>query len=174
MSDLAELYQAVIEDHRRRPRHRGPLPIAHRAARRENPACGDICMVQFQLAPPPHAGDHLPTETRIAAAGFTGAGCALSQASASLLAAGVTGLTLAEARTLAAAVETLIFTGNPPPNAPELNDVAALAAAHSFPARHTCALLAWRAALEALQADPSNAETTSKSPPPIDLGTGDA
>lgn len=152
MPDPAEFYQAVIEDHRRRPRHRGPLPVAHRAARRENPACGDFCSIQFQLDPP------LPPETvaaptaRLLSVGFTGAGCALSQASASLLAAALNGRTVAEARTLAAAVETLVRNG-PAENAPDnLGDLAALAAAHAFPARHACALLAWQAALGALAA----------------------
>lgn len=156
MPDPAELYQAVIEEHRRRPRHRGPLPVVHRAARRENPACGDVCTVQFQFDPPPPPDTAVDPAARVVAAGFTGAGCALSQASASLLTAALTGRTVAEARALADVVKDLIRTGAPPavPNADadQLGDLAALAAAHAFPARHACALLAWQAARAALDA----------------------
>lgn len=138
MDASAEFYQAVIDDHRRRPRHRGPLPTANRVAHRENPACGDLCTMRFEVS-----GD------RILAAAFTGAGCALSQASASLAATALRHRTIAEARTLAATVETLVRTGAAPV---DLGDVSALAAAHAFPARHACALLAWQAALDALSA----------------------
>ena len=155
MDASAEFYQAVIDDHRRRPRHRGPLPTANRVARRENPSCGDLCTMQFEID-----GEH------ILAVAFTGAGCALSQASASLAATALRQRTTAEARALAAAVETLVRTGalptatsaSPSPStaAPaDLGDVAALAAAHAFPARHACALLAWQAALDALDSPAS-------------------
>ncbi len=152
MPDPAELYQAVIEEHRRRPRHRGPLPVAHRAARRENPACGDVCTVQFQFDPPPPPDTAVDPAARVLAVGFTGAGCALSQASASLLAAALTGRTVAEARSLSGVVEDLIRTGAS--SAAPLGDLAAFAAAHAFPARHACARLAWHAARAALDASP--------------------
>lgn len=160
----AEFFQAVIDEHRRRPRNRGPLPSAHRVAKRENPACGDFCTLQFVLdpapppAPPPDVGSApaLAPGTRVAAAAFTGAGCALSQASASLATVALAGRDLDEVRQLAATVETLVLVGRltRPDPAPEsfgdLGDLAALAAVHAFPARHACALLAWRAALDAL------------------------
>ena len=173
MSDpAAEFYQAVIDDHRRRPRNRGPLPAAHRVARRENPSCGDLCTIQLQLDPAPASSDpgsSLPPGTRIAAAAFTGAGCALSQASASLATVALAGCSVAEARALATEVERVVRSGAPsssdaaatpaiaaspgsafPAVHPPLGDLAALAATHRFPARHDCALLAWRAALDAL------------------------
>ena len=149
MSDAAaELHQAIIDDHRRRPRNRGPLPTANRVATRENPACGDRCTL------------HLRVEAdRIAAATFTGAGCALSQASASLATVALAGLNVAETRTLAASIEALVRTGRLPAAADSTADATllapdspllALAAAHAFPARHACALLSWQAALSAL------------------------
>lgn len=132
----AEFFQAVIDDHRRRPRHRGPLPTANRAARRENPNCGDVCVVQLRVE-----------NGRVAEAAFTGAGCALSQASASLACAALAGKTDGETRELAAAVERAVTTGDASAAPGEL---AALSAVHGRPARHVCALLAWRAALDAL------------------------
>lgn len=134
----AEFFQAVIDDHRRRPRHRGPLPTANRVARRENPNCGDICTMQFRLD-----GDC------IAEAAFTGAGCALSQAGASLACVALTGKTVAESRVLVADVERAVTTGD---CGATLGEPAALSAVHGRPARHLCALLAWRAALDALDA----------------------
>jgi len=154
MSDLAaELFQAVIDDHRRRPRNRGPLPAANRVARGENPACGDLCTVQIRLEPDPAAPD-----ARIAELRFTGAGCALSQASASLLTIALAGRGIGEALALAGEIEALVRTGKPASLAPEaLGDLAALAAAQAFPTRHACALLAWQTLREALAAPPSSA-----------------
>jgi len=147
MSDVpAELYQAVIDEHRRRPRNRGPLPTANRVATRENPLCGDVCTLHLRLLPTPES-----PEARIAGAHFTGAGCALSQASASLATVALTGLTPAEARALAATIEALVM-GTPSPSSAsfDLADLAALSAVRAFPARHACALLAWQATLTAL------------------------
>lgn len=142
MSDAAELYQAVIDDHRRRPRNRGPLPAANRVAKRENPACGDLCSMQLRVE-----------ADRIVAAAFTGAGCALSQASASLATTALTGLGSAQARALVSIVDELVRTGAASfsdASPAVAGDIAALAAAHAFPARHACALLAWQTALAAL------------------------
>ena len=172
MSDpAAELYQAVIDDHRRRPRNRGPLPSAHRVSMRENPVCGDLCTIQLRLdpAPPEDAASAasalrvpIPPGARIVATAFTGAGCALSQASASLATVALSGLTVTEARALAAAVEHLVRAGESASPAASASgsplpvpcfmhgDLAALVAAHRFPARHACALLAWQAAVDAL------------------------
>jgi nitrogen fixation NifU-like protein len=150
MSDSAELFQIVIDDHRRRPRNRGPLPTANRVARRENPACGDLCSLQLRVE-----------DGRVVAACFTGAGCALSQASASLATVALAGRPLPEARALVATVETLVLSGSSPAPPPNLGDLGALAAIHAFPARHACALLVWRAAAEAL-AD----ETPARAPGP--------
>lgn len=148
MDASAEFYQAVIDEHRRRPRNRGPLPTANRVARRENPRCGDLCTIQLEV-----------NDGRIAAAAFTGAGCALSQAGASLATATLSGRSETEARALVAAVETLVRDDAPAAPADEiasaLGDAAALAAARAFPARHDCALLAWRAVLDALDQAPA-------------------
>jgi nitrogen fixation NifU-like protein len=148
MSDAsAELYQAVIDDHRRRPRNRGPLPSANRVATRENPLCGDVCTLHLQVE-----GD------RIVAARFTGAGCALSQASASLATVALAGLSPAEALALAARIERLVRTGDGAPS--PSGDLAALSAAHALPARHACALLPWQATLAALSPPPPQTPET--------------
>ena len=144
-SDLTELYQQVILDHNRRPRNRGRLPTANRAAHGDNPSCGDQCDVFLRID-----GD------RIADISFDGSGCAISQASASLMTTQLKGKTAAEAEALYREFHDIVTTGRAPE---EMSDLAAFAGVHSFPARIKCATLGWHAALNALKGDASPATT---------------
>jgi nitrogen fixation protein NifU and related proteins len=148
---LLDYAQAVLEEHRRRPRHARPLPVAHRSVARENPVCGDLCRVEifFEPAPTPEPGEGWAVAARVQAISATGTGCALSQASASLAAASLAGLTRSAA--LARVEHTLALIGGG--CAPELErdgELAALALAAPRPARQACARLAWQAAAAAL------------------------
>lgn len=136
MSDLTDLYQAVILDHNKRPRHRGKLPTANRVASGDNPTCGDNCTVYLRVE-----GD------RIAEISFDGAGCAISQASASLMTTLLQGRTAEEARQAFAEFRDIVTTGRQPE---EFSEAAAFAGVHAFPARIKCATLGWHAALDAL------------------------
>lgn len=136
MSDLTDLYQAVILDHNKRPRHRGRLPQANRVASGDNPTCGDNCTVYLRVE-----GD------RIADISFEGAGCAISQASASVMTTQLLGRTVDEARQLFEEFKGIVTTGREPA---EFSELAAFAGVHAFPARIKCATLGWHAALEAL------------------------
>lgn len=138
MSDLTELYQAVILDHNKHPRHRGALPTANRVARGENPSCGDECTVYLNFH-----------DDRIVDIGFTGSGCAISQASASLMTTLVKGKTKAEVAALFDEFRDIVTTGRAPE---ELSDIAAFAGVHAYPARIKCATLGWHATLDALGA----------------------
>src|SRR6266550_477292 len=75
ISELDELYQEVILDHSRRPRNFGDLPDAAVRVHGDNPACGD----EIHLGVKFDAGGGLEDIK------FTGHGCAISQASASLM-----------------------------------------------------------------------------------------
>ncbi len=145
MNDLSDLYQSVILDHNRRPRNRGKLPTANRVAHGDNPTCGDQCSVFIRLD-----GD------RIGDISFDGAGCAISQASASLMTTQLKGKTAAEAQGLYDEFHRIVTTGEPPE---EINDLAAFAGVHAFPARIRCATLGWHAALNALKGDDAPATT---------------
>lgn len=147
MSDLADLYQQVILDHNKRPRNRGRLPTANRVAHGDNPTCGDQCNVYLRLD-----GD------RITDISFDGSGCAISQASASLMTTRLKGKTAAEAGKLYDEFHRIVTTGEAPE---EISDVAAFAGVHAFPARIKCATLGWHAALNALKGDPAAATTES-------------
>ncbi len=143
--DLSELYQQVILDHNKRPRNRGKLPTANRVAHGDNPSCGDQCSVYLRLD-----GD------RIADISFDGSGCAISQASASLMTTQVKGKTAAEVEALYGQFHHIVTTGETPE---EISDLAAFAGVHTFPARIKCATLGWHATRNALKGDDTPATT---------------
>lgn len=150
MQDLTELYQTVILDHNRRPRNYKVLPTANRVGSGNNPLCGDEVTVYATLE-----GD------RIADISFQGSGCAISQASASLMTLNLKGKTVAEAEAIAGSVHKLITTGDVKDD--EMSDLSALAGVHQFPARIKCATLSWHAAINAVKGDPKPATTEKTS-----------
>ena len=140
-ADLSELYQQVILDHNKRPRNRGKLPTANRGAHGDNPSCGDQCSVYLRMD-----GD------KIADISFDGSGCAISQASASLMTTLLKGKSSAEAAELYKNFHEIVTTGKEPE---EISDIAAFAGVHAFPARIKCATLGWHAAIEAMKGGPA-------------------
>lgn len=93
-----DLYAENILDHFKHPRHKGPLGDATCAHGEKNLSCGDEVHVEVRLD-----GD------RIVAIGWTGQGCAISQAALSMLAETLVGKTLKEADALTAdAVRTML------------------------------------------------------------------
>lgn len=151
--DLSELYQQVILDHNKRPRNRGKLPTANRVAHGDNPTCGDQCSVYLRLDP-----GALGEPERIGAITFDGSGCAISQASASLMTTQVKGKTAAEVEAMFKEFHQIVTTGETPE---EISDLAAFAGVHTFPARIKCATLGWHATLNALKGDPVPTTTES-------------
>ena len=102
-----------------------------------NPTCGDEIELSVRLE-----GD------RLADVGFTGQGCSISQASASMMSDRLHGRTLDEVAALAESFNALVQGRISPTDAPELGDLRALAGVARFPARVRCALLAWNALAE--------------------------
>ena len=148
MSELNDLYQSVILDHNKRPRNRRRLPTATRVASGDNPTCGDQCTVYLRMEQVDAASGAGDAGERIAEVTFEGSGCAISQASASLMTTQLKGKTAAEAAAIFAEFADIVKTGKAPDDFTEL---AAFAGVHAFPARIKCATLAWHAALEALK-----------------------
>lgn len=140
MSDLQELYQAVILDHNRAPRNFGALEGATRTADGRNPLCGDEVHVALRLD-----GDV------IADVRFTGHGCAISKASASLMTTVVKGRTVAEAEGLFRRFHALV-TGQDGAGALP-SALVVFSGVSRFPARVKCASLPWHALKAALGAD---------------------
>ncbi|MBK8476603.1 MAG: SUF system NifU family Fe-S cluster assembly protein [Opitutaceae bacterium] len=139
--DLDQLYQDILLDHSRHPRHHGACAGETHRARAENPTCGDEVEVHLRLSP----------EGRVAEVTFTGQGCALSQASASLLTTKVRGKPQPAALVLANQVHRLLCgEGLPPAELEALGDLQALQGAARYPQRVKCASLAWQALGQAL------------------------
>jgi nitrogen fixation protein NifU and related proteins len=140
VSDVSQLYQAVIVDHDHAPRHHGRLASASHQASADNPLCGDECTLYLRLQ-----GD------RIEEASFEGRGCALSRAAASIMTEQLAGRDLAAARALAATFEAFVRAA---PDAPagqgDLGDLAAFLGVRRFRSRQACALLPFRALLAAV------------------------
>jgi nitrogen fixation NifU-like protein len=140
VSELRDLYQAVILDHNKKPRNFGELADANRAAHGDNPLCGDKLRVELRVE-----------DDVVADVAFTGQGCAISTASASLMTEAVKGKPLAEVQRLFEAFHELVTGADPEPAANGLGKLAVFAGVREFPIRVKCATLAWhtlRAALE--------------------------
>ena len=142
MSEASDLYQQIILDHNRSPRNFREIENPDRQAIGDNPLCGDKITVYLELD-----GD------RIKDVSFRGSGCAISQASASLMTAAVLGKTSSEAQILFRQFHGMV-TGSPDqrPDREALGKLAAFAGVRRFPARVKCANLPWHTLHAALQA----------------------
>jgi nitrogen fixation NifU-like protein len=138
--DLRDLYQEVILDHGRRPRHGTRLSAFDASAKGDNPMCGDRVRVFVQ-----HDADG-----RIREAGFEARGCAISVASADLMADVIAGQTDADVRVLAEKFRNMARTGQTPEGDAAMQRLRPLAGVHEYPSRVKCATLAWHALLAAL------------------------
>lgn len=138
MMDLRELYQEIIMDHNKNPRNHQEMDEATCQARGANPLCGDKLTVYLKI-------DH----DLIKNITFKGCGCAISQASASLMTEAAMGKTIAEANELAQQFHSMITEpGNQP--ATSLNKLTVLSGVKAYPARVKCATLAWHTLKAAL------------------------
>ena len=143
MSDLRELYQQVILDHNKNPRNFRELPDPSRRVEGYNPLCGDHYTIFVKTD-----GDS------IAEVSFTGSGCAISKASASVMSSTVKGKSKAEAERLFDTFHRLVTGDASGLSAADLGRLAAFSGVSEFPARVKCATLAWhtlRSALEGKQ-----------------------
>ncbi len=139
-AELSELYREVIIDHYRSPRHRGSLPSPTVTREGLNPLCGDEITIDLQIQ-----GDVISDVT------FHGAGCSISQSSASMMTDAIMGRTLAEAQALFRDF-TAMMQGSDEIDPESLGDLEALSGVRKFPVRVKCATLGWHTLEEALQA----------------------
>ena len=137
--DLRDLYQDVIFDHYRRPRHFGHLPHPNRSAAGHNPLCGDRLELELQV----------DDDGCIEDVAFTGEGCAISTASASLLTEAVQGKRVGEALALFEQMHGALVEDRAVP-ADALGKLQVLEGVKQFPARVKCAMLAWHTLRNAL------------------------
>ncbi len=130
-TEIEELYQEVILDHSRRPRNFGE---------RDNPACGDEI----------HLGVKFDADGGLEDIKFSGHGCAISQASASLMTMKLKGKNRSEVVEMVRAFHDLVTDeiSEAPKN---LGDLRVMKGVRKFPQRVKCAMLAWRAVEQALE-----------------------
>ncbi len=140
--DLNELYQEVILDHSRKPRHFHVLPEANRMAEGNNPLCGDRYTVFLKLE-----------DGIIRDISFQGSGCAISKAAASMMTDQLKGKTAAEARRYFSQYQNMVRTGQADEEA--MGKLCAFAGVHHFPMRVKCAILPWHAMLAGLDGQTS-------------------
>ena len=138
--DVRDLYQEVILDHGRRPRHAGRLERFDARAKGDNPMCGDRVEVFLAYAP----------DGRIAEAKFDARGCAISIASADLMAETIAGRSPQDARALFAQFRDMARTGACPECDDAMERLRPLSGVHEYPSRVKCATLPWHALLAAL------------------------
>lgn len=137
--DLGALYEEVILDHNRSPRNWGTIPEGRHIEGR-NPLCGDKISLSVQVD-----GDVI-TDIK-----FTGEGCAISKASASMMTQAMKGKTREEATRLFEGFHDLV-TGRSAEATPDksLGSLRAFAGVARFPTRVKCATMAWHALREAI------------------------
>ncbi len=138
MGGLDDLYQELILDHYKKRRNRGTLDAPSVAVDHNNPLCGDQVHLEVLID-----GD------RLADLAYTGDGCSISQASASMMSEVVIGGSTDNALALIEHFRQVMH-GTEQPDEDRLGDAVALGGVAKFPARVKCALLSWMALKDAI------------------------
>ncbi|GAA1123279.1 Fe-S cluster assembly sulfur transfer protein SufU [Citricoccus alkalitolerans] len=143
-SELQNLYQQVILDYSKNPYGVGLLGGAAGQSHQLNPTCGDEITLEVHLSG--EGADRVVQRIR-----WEGHGCAISQASASLLTELAEGLTVEDLRHRIDAFRTAMQSrGKIAPDEELLGDAVALGGVSRYVARVKCAMLGWVAAEHAL------------------------
>lgn len=131
--NLNELYTQIIKDHNMSGHNKHSLPAPTIMIPGKNPSCGDE--IELEL---------IVTDGRVEDASYTGIGCAISQASVSIMIDLVRGKTIAETRALCNLFLKMIrrqpLTDK---EMEQLDEAAALANVANMPARVKCATMPW-------------------------------
>jgi nitrogen fixation NifU-like protein len=151
MSDLRELYQEMILDHGRHPRNYCVIPHANRQAQGFNQLCGDRLTLYLEIE-----------NNKINAISFTGSGCAISMASASLMSEILKGKTEEEADLFFQFFHELLTAANEPAITLKGSEkLAVFSGVTAYPARVKCATLAWHTLQAALKQQAEAVSTES-------------
>ena len=142
-ADLRDLYQEVILRHNRAPGHAGAPARYDASAQGDNPMCGDRVQVFLSY------GD----DGRISDPRFDARGCAISIASADLMAEAVDGLAPEEARQVFLRFRDMARTGACADTDARTELLRPLAGVHAYPSRVKCATLPWHALMAALDGE---------------------
>lgn len=138
--ELNELYTEIITEYASDKSHWHPLEDASVSQRGVNPSCGDEISLELAIR-----------DGIIEKVGLIGSGCAISSASASMLAEMMEGLEAEKARSLAQLFIRMVRGDElSPQDQEELQDALAFQGISKMPARTKCAVLAWHTLEEAV------------------------
>ena len=142
LGHLDEVNRYIVEDHCRNPRNSEPIAKPDAEASIDNPFCGDEVSVQLKV-----------DDDRLAALSVLGTGCAITQASASIMGEVVEGKGRSEIIEIAEAFRRMMAEGEVASESVEglLGDAVALEGVSRFPIRVKCALLPWVTLEDALE-----------------------
>lgn len=133
MSEMNDLYQDLILDHGRKPRHQGVLPNATHLMRGDNPLCGDKLVLYVEVE-----------DDCVKKASFTGEGCAISMAATSLMVEACLGKTLAEVDVIYKSFHQMLTTNEEScADQSKLGKLQAFSGVAQYPMRVKCATLCW-------------------------------
>lgn len=144
LGNLRDLYQQVILEHYKKPRHKGKTKPVHRYQKGHNPSCGDTIELTLQLS---EVGDGVVDVK------FEGEGCAIAMASADLMAEAVRGKSVDEALEMVQRFQNMMKGEAEFPK--EQRKLNVMQGVSGFPVRIKCANLTWhtlKAALESANA----------------------
>jgi nitrogen fixation NifU-like protein len=146
-ASIAAMYQDGLLAHHRAPHNRRVIDAPTAVGARKNPVCGDDITVMVVL-------DTDAVGDTVRDVAFTGRGCSIATASASMMTDAVAGLTVGEALAAADAVERMLHASGADAIAASVLPAALtpLLGVAPFPGRHGCAMLPWQALREALTA----------------------
>lgn len=137
LSKMDNLYRQVILDHSAHPHHHGKLTDSTNEIEMKNPTCGDVLQLDVKV-----------NNNKIEDIAFSGYGCTISQASASMMTDAVLNKDVDTAEDMVEDFSNMILGEKT--NTDILEDAAILKGVSQFPARIKCATLAWKALHKAL------------------------
>ena len=140
-AQISALYQELILDHYRKPRNKGEIENPDASVQMKNPLCGDEITLHVRF-----------TDGSVDELSFSGRGCSISQASASMMTQLVKGKPVDEVRSLGARFREMVMGDQTAVDDSSLGSLRALSGVARFPARVKCALLAWNALETAIEA----------------------
>jgi len=145
LSNVRDLYQQVILEHYKKPRHKGKTAPVHRYQKGHNPSCGDTIELTLQLN---ETGDSIEDVK------FEGEGCAIAMASADLMADALRGKQVGEALSMVQRFQSMMKGQDEFPK--ELRKLNVMAGVAQFPVRIKCANLTWHTLKAALESPNSS------------------
>ncbi|EEU21587.1 Fe-S cluster assembly sulfur transfer protein SufU [Lactobacillus mulieris] len=138
--NLTDLYRESIVEAAQAPRHHGQLKKKNATVELHNPSCGDVLVL-----------DGYFENNKLVDMAFSGYGCTISQASASLMTDQVLGQEISEIKDEVMLFSNLITDKLNQAEKDRLGDCIMLEGVKEFPARIKCATLAWKAIYQLIE-----------------------